>query len=173
MMPRNGPPLLLAKPMASTSSLKYTWDKPCANGTLESIVNQATRLPKRKIGLENCGCGSQELVPWFEHNHAPTSASPTMTMDAMVLCSNRPDDRSTRVKDSMPGLSNCVMGTSTGVGLCSGRAATQDEDAMVYVKRPRVAHVFVVPEWSSWQSVSGIENFGRDSQQENTSCGSR
>ncbi|OAY49359.1 transcription factor UNE10 isoform X2 [Manihot esculenta] len=166
-----GPPRLLAKPMASTSPSKCTWDKPRANGTLESIVNQATRLPKRKPGLENCGCGSQELVPWFEHNPARTAASPTMTMDATVPCSNRPEDRSTHVMDSVPGSSNCVVGTSTDVGSCSGRAATQDEEATVHVKRPRVARVSVVPEWSSRQSVSGSENFGRDSQQENTSCG--
>ncbi|KAF2303511.1 hypothetical protein GH714_018885 [Hevea brasiliensis] len=75
---------------------------------LESIVNQATLLPQRKPGLENSGCRSEELVPWLEHNRAAPAASATVTMDAMVPCSNRPDDRSAQVMDSVPGLANDV-----------------------------------------------------------------
>ncbi|KAJ9188594.1 hypothetical protein P3X46_003936 [Hevea brasiliensis] len=160
-----GPPRVPAKPMASTSPSKYNWDKPRANGTLESIVNQATLLPQRKPGLENSGCRSEELVPWLEHNRAAPAASATVTMDAMVPCSNRPDDRSAQVMDSVPGLGNCVVASSTRVRSCSGRAATQDEDALLNAKRQTVARVPVAPEWSSRQSVSGSATFRGDSKQ--------
>ncbi|KAF2315393.1 hypothetical protein GH714_039103 [Hevea brasiliensis] len=154
-----GPPRVPVKPMASTSPSKYnSWDKPRANGTLESIVNQATRLPQRKPGLQTSGCG-EELVPWFEHNRAAApAASSTMTMDAMVPCSNRKNERTAHV------MGNCVVGSTTPMGSCSGPAATQDEEALPNGKRPRVARVPVAPEWSSRQSVSGSATFGRDSQ---------
>ncbi|KDP28805.1 hypothetical protein JCGZ_14576 [Jatropha curcas] len=190
-----GPPRAPAKPLASASPSKYAWDKPRASGTLESIVNQATRLPQRKLGLD--ACGSDELVPWFENNRAAAVAasSATTTMDALVPCSNRTtDDRKKRAMESVPALGNCVVGSSTRVGSCSGPTATQDEDALLTAKRARVARVPVAPEWSSRdQSVSCSATFGRDSQhvtletcepdlgmdftstsfgsQENTSCG--
>ncbi|KAE8734476.1 hypothetical protein F3Y22_tig00000764pilonHSYRG00124 [Hibiscus syriacus] len=44
-----GPARVPAKPLISNALSKYnTWDKPRANGTLESIVNQATRVPSEE-----------------------------------------------------------------------------------------------------------------------------
>uniref|UniRef100_A0A1J3HTF9 Transcription factor UNE10 n=1 Tax=Noccaea caerulescens TaxID=107243 RepID=A0A1J3HTF9_NOCCA len=68
-----GPPRVTAPSKYSTG----------AGGTLESIVDQATRLPKPR----------DELVPWFHHRSSTT-------MDALVPCSNPQDQQrvgSTRV----------------------------------------------------------------------------
>lgn len=162
-----GPPRVPAKPIASTAPSKYTWDKPRASGTLESIVNQATCVPQcNKATFDNSTGSDHDLIPWFNHHKA--SASATMTMDALVPCSNRSDQgRTTHVIDSGPaGLGTCVVGCSTRVGSCSAPAATQDEDGLLTGKRARVARVPVPPEWSRDQSVNHSATFGKkDSQQ--------
>ncbi|XP_073155173.1 transcription factor UNE10 isoform X2 [Henckelia pumila] len=108
---------------------KYTaWDKPRAGaGTLESIVNQATRLPCPKSASDG---GGDDLVPWFDHrrstaNHA-ASASITMTMDALVPCNNI----NIVSRNDNPVPSSHVLGCSTRVGSCSGVAATLDGGAV-------------------------------------------
>ncbi|KAL3571854.1 hypothetical protein D5086_025758 [Populus alba] len=162
-----GPPRVPAKPIASSSPSKYTWDKPRASGTLESIVNQATCVPQcNKATFDNSTGSDHDLIPWFNHHKA--SASATMTMDALVPCSNRSDQgRTTHVIDSGPaGLGTCVVGCSTRVGSCSAPTATQDEDGLLTGKRARVARVPVPPEWSRDQSVNHSATFGKkDSQQ--------
>ncbi|KAI3693259.1 hypothetical protein L6452_33091 [Arctium lappa] len=86
-----GPPRVVNKPHATTGTLtKYTWDKPRAAETLESIVNQATLLPTRKPQMD---IYADELVPWLDHHSPATAAgrvgaSVTMTMDALVPSSN-------------------------------------------------------------------------------------
>ena len=160
-----GLPRVPAKPLNSTSPSKYTWDKPRASGTLESIVNQATCFPCRKASLDG---GGDELVPWLDHYRAASAAaasSATMTMDALVPCSNRSEDRTTHVIESIPGLGGtCAVGCSTRVRSCSGSASTQDE-LLITEKRARAARVPVTPEWSSKeQSASASSTFGRDSQ---------
>ncbi|EEF50316.1 DNA binding protein, putative [Ricinus communis] len=166
-----GPPRLPVKTIPSSSPSKYTWEKPRAGGTLESIVNQATRLPQQRKTDNITGYGSNEVVPWLghhHHHHRAATSSPTMTMDALVPCTKQSDDhRSAHVIDSVPaGIGgNCVVGSSTRVGSCSApTTATQDEEALLAAKRARVARVPVAPEWSSRdQSVSGSATFGRDS----------
>ncbi|KAL0431205.1 UNVERIFIED_CONTAM: Transcription factor UNE10 [Sesamum radiatum] len=77
-----------------TSSLtKYNaWDKPRIGGTLESIVNQATRHPHPKSVMDDGVDTNNDLVLWFDHHIAlvnpATSFSTTMTMDAPVPCNN-------------------------------------------------------------------------------------
>ena len=161
---------------ASTSPSKYAWDKPRASDTLESIVNQATRLPNRGKSMFDLGCGGgcdgDDLVPWFEPHRAATAvaaaaaASNNMTMDALVPCANRRDEQTTHVMGSMPatGYGTCMVGCSTGVGSCSGPAAI-DKEALLASKRARVARVPTAREWSSRdQSASGSATFGRDNQ---------
>ncbi|EOX96336.1 hypothetical protein QUC31_005517 [Theobroma cacao] len=164
-----GPPRVPAKPLNSTSPSKYTWDKPRAGGTLESIVNQATSFPYRNVSLDG---GRDELVPWFDHHRAAVAAaavassSATMTMDALVPCSNRSEDRTTHVMESIRGLGGtCVVGCSTRVGSCSGPTGTQDDGVLLTGKRAREARVSVAPEWSSKdQNASASATFGTDSQ---------
>lgn len=130
------------------------WDKPRATGTLESIVNQATRLPEPKPTATLFP--ADELVPWFRAGSTAANSA-TMTMDALVPCSN--DERTTHVIDSVTGLGGtCVVGSSTRVGSCSGPAGTQDEGG----RRVRTAaRVAVAGEWSGRdQSVSGSATFG-------------
>lgn len=180
-----GPPRVPVKPLnATTAPSKYTWEKPRAGGTLESIVTQATRLPLPKPPFDDTGGGAvsgsaparadgvKELVPWFDHPRAVAAAgtvSTNMTMDALVPCSKRLNSNqtsTTRVMDSVPVTGTCVVGSSTRVGSCSG-AATQDENAFLPDKRAGVARVVAAPEWSSRPepSVSASATFGRDSQQ--------
>ncbi|OMO69522.1 hypothetical protein CCACVL1_19455 [Corchorus capsularis] len=136
-----GPPRVPTKPsLNSTAPTKYAWEKPArASGTLESIVNQATQFPY-----------------------------PTMTMDALVPCSNRSEDRTTHVMESIPGLGGtCVVGCSTRVGSCSGPAGNQEEEVLLTGKRAKEARVPVAPEWSSKDQsacASASATFGRDSQ---------
>ncbi|KAK8654585.1 hypothetical protein V6N13_128544 [Hibiscus sabdariffa] len=142
-----GPPRLLPKPLNST-----TWDKPHAGGTLESIVNQANCFPYRKPCLHS---GAEELVPWLE-----LDSSATMTMDALVPCSNKSEDRTTHRMEYMPELGGC----STRVGSCSGTVNTKDNEVVVLTGKRAVA-----PEWSSKEqsasaSASASATFGRDSQ---------
>ncbi|XP_040938664.1 transcription factor UNE10 isoform X2 [Gossypium hirsutum] len=153
-----GPPRAVAKQLNAT-----TWDKPRAGGggTLESIVNQATCFPYGS--KDSVGVGGDELV-WLDRHRvsaAAVSSSATMTMDALVPCS---EDKTTTVHvlESMPDLGGggtCMMGCSTRVGSCSGTVNTQDD---VTRKRAKAARVQVAPpEWE--QSASASATFGRDS----------
>ncbi|GLT52508.1 hypothetical protein SLA2020_258460 [Shorea laevis] len=157
-----GPPrVVVMKPMTSTTTSKYTWDKqPRASGTLESIVNQATRSPTpccKAATTSDCVVNNDELVPRFNH-HRTTSASAstaTVTMDALVPCSNWSEDRTTKVMESVP----AVVGCSTHVASCSGPAAPTHED--VVLRHAREAPVPVAGEWSSRdQSASASATFG-------------
>ncbi|GMI99085.1 unfertilized embryo sac 10, PHYTOCHROME INTERACTING FACTOR 8 [Hibiscus trionum] len=142
-----GPPRLLPKPLNST-----TWDKPPAGGTLESIVNQATCFPYGPYRKPSLDSGAEELVPWLDH-HRGAASSATMTMDALVPCSNKSEER------TMPGLGGtCVVGS------CSGTVNTQDDEVgLLTGKRSRAARVPLAPEWSSKeQSASASATFGRD-----------
>lgn len=149
-----GHPRVPTKSQPTTSHTKYTWDKPSAGGTLESIVDQATFFPDYKSTVDgSCGGGDNnvdELVPWFNHHHrsiavppsTTATASATMVMDALVPCtlnSNRNEGGgSMHVLDS---------GIGTRVESCSGAAPFQTG---------KVAH-----EWSSCrdQSVTGSATF--------------
>ena len=186
-----GPPRGPVKPIPSTSSLaKYnTWDKPRASGTLESIVNQATLIPQnhhhrnhdsnnhaQKPGSFDGG-GDNDMVSWFHREAVATTTSATMTMDALVPCSNRTDDQTT-TQAGLGGSGTCVVGCSTRVGSCSGPVGggtmTHDQDENVIIERankearvavPAAAAAAAAPEWSSRdQSVSGSATCGRDSQ---------
>ncbi|KAL4361395.1 hypothetical protein GQ457_04G032620 [Hibiscus cannabinus] len=157
-----GPARVPAKPLISSVPSKYsTWDKPRGNGTLESIVNQATRVPYLKVSLHG---GGDEIAPCLDQRRAPA--------DALVPCSKRTseDHRTTHVMESIPGLggSRLVgMGCSTRVGSCSvPPAGTRDDDVLVTEKRRRAtARVPVTPEWSGKeQSGSASATFGRESQ---------
>ncbi|KAF8380507.1 hypothetical protein HHK36_027994 [Tetracentron sinense] len=169
-----GLPRKVVKPFPSSSSSKFTWEKPRANGTLESIVNQATRLPpppKTPFGSGGGG-GNDELVPWFDHHVAAVAAAATMTMDALVPCSNKTtsvDDHSTQVPDPNRELGTCAAGSSTPVGSCSGAPTlepTRGRAEDLGRKRARVARLHVSHDGSSTdQSGSGSETFGRDSRQ--------
>ncbi|XP_057980257.1 transcription factor UNE10 [Malania oleifera] len=145
-------PRVLPKPHPSRNN-KYSWDKPrsAAAGTLESIVNQATRFPIPKSSTTfPDGCPAvphhAEIDPWLEQ-HRSVVAAP----DALVPCSNPTDDPSLR-----------AVGCSTRVGSCSDAATATEhqDDAEGRLRSTRTAH-----EWSSAaQSVStGSATFGRDS----------
>ncbi|KAL1213561.1 Transcription factor UNE10 [Cardamine amara subsp. amara] len=69
----------LGPPRVMAPSTKYSTG---AGGTLESIVDQATRLPHPKP--------TDEVVPWFHHR----SSRATMAMDALVPCSNLQEQQS-------------------------------------------------------------------------------
>ena len=130
-------------------------------------------MPHSSKTLLDTGGGEEsdgrELVPWFDPNHAASVAaapavSNTMSMDALVPCSNRTDEQSQQVMESNPAPGTCMVGCSTRVGSCSG-AATQEEDAVLAVKHARAARVPVAREWSGrGKSVSGSAKFGKDSQ---------
>ncbi|KAK7293386.1 hypothetical protein RJT34_16251 [Clitoria ternatea] len=142
-----GLPRVPVKPPANNNNNnnRYTWEKPRATGTLESIVNQAATLPHRpKSSLE--GGGGQGaygnfMVPWFGTQRAvaaaAATASNTMSMDALVPSSNRSEEHGNR---------RGLVGRSTRVGSCCGEGAK------------------VAQEMSGRdQSVSGSATFGRDS----------
>ncbi|KAA8515906.1 hypothetical protein F0562_019085 [Nyssa sinensis] len=161
-----GHPRVPNKPPTTSTTTKYTWEKPRAGGTLESIVNQATGLPHRKTSLDGRG---DELVPWFDHRCAVT-ATAAITMDALVPCSNRAVEQpSAHVLDSVPGIDTCVVGCSTRVGSCSGASTFDNSKADEALKRVNgVARIPVAAahEWSSRDnSASGSATFGMDSRQ--------
>ncbi|KAM7472077.1 hypothetical protein LguiA_010260 [Lonicera macranthoides] len=147
---------------------KYTWDKPRAGGTLESIVNQATLLPHRKSEVDRCNYEANDFVPWFDHHRSATpsataSASATKTMDALVPCSNNNNNNNSssnnRNINEEPsshllesGAGTCAVDCSTRIGSCSATAGYDGR---------RVAGS--VHEWD--QSVTGSATFGRDSRQ--------
>lgn len=152
---------------------KYTWKKqPIGGGTLESVVNQATTiLPHCKSSTLQTGCrdGGDELVPWFENHqraaNAPAATSLSLTVDAMVPCSNKiPNDQEPSAAIAQ-GISACVPGCSTTlVGSCSGAAAGD------HTLLPRVNMAAGAQDWSiradqSHQSVSGSATCCRDSRQ--------
>ncbi|KAH7519638.1 hypothetical protein FEM48_Zijuj08G0058300 [Ziziphus jujuba var. spinosa] len=178
-----GPPRVPVKHLSTvttnSSASKYSWEKPPPGGTLEAIVNQATRLPLPKPPFHDTGGGAatDELVPWFDQYRAAAAAG--AAADAMVPCAkgtnnnnnnnnknNSVDHAAAATIDTGPGgLGTCVVGSSTGVR-SRGGAATQDENAVIPEKRARVARVAVAPEWSSRTdpsvSISVSGTFGRD-----------
>lgn len=147
-----GPPRAPNKPISSYG------------GTLESIVNQATRcidVPPHlhgKSAVDGNKHGGDEVVPWFNNHNAVAYAPPvtglvTMTKDALVP-SNSDNHRSVHV----PGLDG-----SAHVGSCSG--ATTSENWLV---APRMKVRPTRHEWSSRAdmiSVSGSATCGGDSRQ--------
>ncbi|XP_010258915.1 PREDICTED: transcription factor UNE10 isoform X1 [Nelumbo nucifera] len=160
-----GPPRPITKPLPSsattTTTTKYTWEKPRAGGTLESIVSQATRSASAPCkALFN---GDDDLVPWFDPRG--TAAAQSMTMDALVPCTNRTtsaDDHCTRVPEPNPGVGTCAIACSTRLE-SSSETGTLDrrlEQEALAKKRPRLEHVPV--EGSSKQSVSISASFGKD-----------
>ncbi|KVH91215.1 hypothetical protein Ccrd_006776 [Cynara cardunculus var. scolymus] len=162
-----GPPRVVNKPHATAATLtKYTWDKPRAAETLESIVNQATLPPNHKPQMHIYGAG--DLVPWLDHQSSATaagsfSASVTMTMDALVPSSN-----------AQPPAASLRSGV--GAGRCSTRVASCSGDQSGFVdQRIRgggggTAAATATHEWSSCrdQSASGSANFGMESSRQLT-----
>ncbi|XP_027925895.1 transcription factor UNE10 isoform X1 [Vigna unguiculata] len=136
-----GLPRVPVKAPTSAANNKYTWEKPRAGGTLESIVNQATSLPHRGKSTLNGDGGvyGNFLVPWLDA-HAATAN--TVTMDALVPCSKR--EQSKQGMESVP--STCMVGCSTRVGSCCGNHGAKGQEMS-----------------GRDQSVSGSATFGRDS----------
>ncbi|XP_019188967.1 PREDICTED: transcription factor UNE10 [Ipomoea nil] len=163
-----GPPRVPSKLLAAASAVKYTWDKPRAGGTLESIVSQATCMPAthgKGGGDGGRGGGGGELVPWFDHhgggagdNPAAAAASVTVTMDALVPCANNNNSNT-----NTPAATARVAGFSGLVGSCSGAGAATREASLARVGGA-AAH-----DWSNrgadQMSMSGSATYGRDSQQ--------
>ncbi|XP_010264312.1 PREDICTED: transcription factor UNE10-like [Nelumbo nucifera] len=149
-----GPNRPIGKPLPSTTTTtsKYTWEKPRAGGTLESIVSQATRLDPSKVPLT----GGDDLVPWF-YPHGTIAAQP-ITMDALVPCANRTtstDDQSNHVPEP-----NSLRPESSGE---AGTVERRTKEVALTKKLARKALVPVTHERSSKQSVSISATFGRDS----------
>ncbi|KAK4849469.1 hypothetical protein QYF36_025164 [Acer negundo] len=172
----------VAAAAATNSATKYTWEKPRASGTLESIVNQATSLPNCNSKLDGgggggCGGGGggNELAPWYHQQRAAAAAAAaatatvTMAMDALVPCSNRTSKGTpAHMIDTVMcrGIGGggdgrtCVVDCSTLVGSCSGPPDATKE-VNVFGKRARAARATVAPECSGGgggggdQSVSG------------------
>ncbi|KAL0464607.1 UNVERIFIED_CONTAM: Transcription factor UNE10 [Sesamum latifolium] len=130
--------------LTRTSSLtKYnTWDKPCTGGTLESIVNQATRHPHPKSAVDGGVDTDNDLVPWFDHHLAlvnpATSFSTTMTMDALVPCNNNihikdhNQEKPTQMPDLAPTkIGTCMVECSTRVGSYGGGNAPLEASARI------------------------------------------
>ncbi|KAL2667323.1 hypothetical protein AAZV13_01G062400 [Glycine max] len=141
-----GLPRVPVKPPTAVTN-KYTWEKPRASGTLESIVNQVTSFPHRGKPTPLNGGGGGGVygnfrVPWFDP-HATATTTNTVTMDALVPCSNR--EQSKQGMESVPG-GTCMVGCSTRVGSCCGGKGAKGHEAT-----------------GRDQSVSGSATFGRDS----------
>ncbi|XP_020550618.1 transcription factor UNE10-like [Sesamum indicum] len=125
-------PRVIDKLTRTSSLTKYnTWDKPCAGGTLESIVNQATRHPHPKSAVDGGVNTNNDLVPWFDHHVAlvnPTaSPSTAVTMDALVPCNNNihikdhNQEKLLQVLNPAPGeIGACKVECSTCVGSYGG-----------------------------------------------------
>ncbi|ESW12806.1 hypothetical protein PHAVU_008G144300 [Phaseolus vulgaris] len=137
-----GLPRVPVKPPTSAAN-KYTWEKPRASGTLESIVNQATSLPHSGKPTLNGDGGvyGNYLVPWLDP-HGSAGTANTVTMDALVPCSKR--EQSKQGMKSVP--STCMVGCSTRVGSCCGNHGAKGQEMS-----------------GRDQSVSGSATFGRDS----------
>ncbi|KAL4567183.1 hypothetical protein LXL04_022758 [Taraxacum kok-saghyz] len=151
-----GPPRVVSKPHTSTTgSTRYTWDKPRAAETLEAIVNQATLLP---YGISQMEFYAGDLVPWIDQQTSnlatgTTSASITMTMDALVPSSN------TQLHTLRSAAKGSAILASARVGSCSGDQSGFVDQRVARGGAP-AAH-----EWSSCkdQSVSGSGTFGMES----------
>ncbi|OIV98721.1 hypothetical protein TanjilG_24892 [Lupinus angustifolius] len=178
-LPRHPGKPSTASAATTTTASRYTWEKPRAGGTLESIVNQATNLPHHgKLLFDGVGGGGggdgsnvygNMLAPWLAPHGASAvaTASNTVTMDALVPCSKLTEEHGTQVMDSNinPGIGGCMVGSSTHVRPRSGAAiTTADQSAILAAatKRARMTRVSAVA--SRDQSVSGSATFGRDSQ---------
>ncbi|KAF5178095.1 transcription factor UNE10-like, partial [Thalictrum thalictroides] len=159
-----GPPRIIggSKPVSS----KYTWEKPRASGTLESIVHQAVQLGP--CGAPIC---HDELVPWlFDHQQRAIGTAGTMTMDAMVPASSNSshfvNNSANQITDPnhrrVPRKSTRVE--SSG-GTTSFERGKEREERTVR-KRTRVPRAVMTRERCSRnQSVSISDTFGRDSRQ--------
>lgn len=170
-----GLPRVPEKPISASRktipSSKYTWDKPHGNGTLESIVNQATHVPHHTKSVFDVGATGDggDLVPWFDPKRA--AKSNTLTMDGMVPCSNRRDEQKTiHVVDLVPSGGTIhgrnMLGYSARVGSCDGHT-NQDEETLLPSKNTTVARVPVAVDWSNKSlsvSVSGSATCGREIQ---------
>ncbi|KAK1364556.1 Transcription factor UNE10 [Heracleum sosnowskyi] len=143
------------------STTKYTWDKTCIGGTLESIVDQATFLPNDKF----LGNSNNELVPWFNNHKSMLTTTTTATtkftasstgiVDALVPCTNTREGSSFVAMDS---------GFGTHVESCSGATVPYEKVRGQRVKVP------VSNEWSSCpdNSVSESATFCKDSSRQVT-----
>lgn len=94
-----------------------------AGGTLESIVNQATRDLHTKSA-------ATELAPWFDHRRAFVNppAAANMTMDALVPNNNvniggndNLSENTTHVLESAPGIGTCMVGSCSVSAAGEGR----------------------------------------------------
>ncbi|PIA35635.1 hypothetical protein AQUCO_03500175v1 [Aquilegia coerulea] len=159
-----GPPRVIGgKPISS----KYTWEKPRASGTLESIVNQAVQLGPCEAPIRR-----DEFVPWFDHQRA-IGAAGNMTMDALVPSSNSihfVHNSAKRIADPNQGVGTCVTRKSTRVESCGGTTSFErgkEREERIARKRARVQNrVGMAREGCSRnQSVSVSETFGRESRQ--------
>ncbi|GER26358.1 transcription factor UNE10 [Striga asiatica] len=104
-------PAAAKPPSAAAAPAKYAaWDRPHAGGTLESIVNQATKYAAAAAGVP---------VPLFEPRRA------TVAADAMVPSNNNASCNSNNNTNSVPCKNvESQLGTGTcGVGSCSGARA--------------------------------------------------
>ncbi|KAJ8534770.1 hypothetical protein K7X08_016498 [Anisodus acutangulus] len=114
-----GPPRVPNKPL-----LGSTWDsKPHADGTLESIVNQATGIPlhQPKSAVEGGKDRGGDLVRWFDNCLADTALVPTNSINTRN--SHQQEPPSTH----LPGItSKCVVSRSTRVASCSGAVNRTD-----------------------------------------------
>ncbi|KAF9602399.1 hypothetical protein IFM89_027528 [Coptis chinensis] len=152
-----GHPRVIGKP----SSTKYTWEKPRASGTLESIVNQAAQLAPCNAPVHH-----NELVPWFDGDR--TIVPGAMAMDALVPSSSGirfTHDPIKRGMDPNQGVGTCATGKSTRAESCGGTASFEKgkkvEETMVR-KRARVPRAVLAREdCSRNQSVSVSNTFGR------------
>lgn len=153
-----GPPRANNKPISSYG------------GTLESIVNQATRcnddVPLHLHGKSTVDRNKQsgdEVVPWFNNHNAVAYAPPAtglvaMTKDALVPCSRNTSNSDNQRSVHVPGIDG-----STHVGSCSGATNSRD-----WTVAPRMRVRPTRREWSSRAdmiSVSGSETCGGDSRQ--------
>nr|UOF76181.1 phytochrome interaction factor 8 [Fraxinus mandshurica] len=163
-----GPPRVPNKTTTNSSPTKYAWDKPRAGGTLESIVNQGTRLPESKSTMDGGGISGCELVKWIDNhcslvNHAVGAS----VADFLVPCTNnigRNDSQETpakQVMESVPGIGTCVVGCSPGVGSCSGAGATTLRGSRMVRVGMNDSQKWQRPE----QSMSGSATCGRESRQ--------
>ncbi|KAI3756821.1 hypothetical protein L1987_56644 [Smallanthus sonchifolius] len=156
-----GPPRVVYKPHANSAAVtKYSWDKPRAAETLETIVNQATLQPNCKPHNNLFG---EELVPWLDHHSSAITAgsvgaSATLTIDALVPSSG------TQPHALLSGANGGRAAGSTRVGSCSSDQSGFG-DHMVGHSGGVAAR-----EWSSCrdQSVSGSETFGMESSRQLT-----
>lgn len=149
-----GPPRAPNKPISSYG------------GTLESLVNQATRCidvpPHLKSAVDGNKHGGDEVVPWFNNHDAVAYAPPatglvTMTKDALVPCSGNTSNSDNHRSVHVPGFDG-----STHVGSCSGATNSRD-----WIAAPRMKVRPTRHEWSSRAdiSVSGSATCGGDSRQ--------